>query len=159
VIERGGKHMLELKIPPLAVAVLFAGAMWGMASVTPGLEIPGMIRVVVAIAVFLVGGGVALAGTVAFRRARTTVNPMKPETTSALVTTGIYRITRNPMYVGLLLVLIAWAIFLSSAWALAGPIAFIAYMNRFQIAPEERVLSSMFGAAYSDYKSRIRRWL
>lgn len=151
--------MLELKIPPLAVAVLFAGAMWGIASVTPGLEIPVMIRVVVAIAVFLAGGGVALAGTAAFRRAKTTANPMKPETTSSLVTTGIYKVTRNPMYVGVLLALVAWAIFLSSAWALAGPVAFVAYMNRFQIAPEERVLSSMFGAAFSDYKSRIRRWL
>jgi protein-S-isoprenylcysteine O-methyltransferase Ste14 len=150
---------LELKIPPPAVAVLMAIAMWGIASFTPTLDIPAGIRMAVAIAVFLCGGGIALAGTVAFRRAKTTVNPMKPEATSSLVTTGIYTITRNPMYLGLFFVLVAWAIFLSSAWALAGPIAFIAYMNRFQIGPEERVLASMFGSAYSDYKSRIRRWL
>ena len=84
---------------------------------------------------------------------------MKPQTTSSLVCSGIYRVTRNPMYLGLVFVLVAWAVFLSSAWALLGPMAFALYMNRFQIAPEERVLSSMFGASYSDYLSRVRRWL
>jgi protein-S-isoprenylcysteine O-methyltransferase Ste14 len=63
------------------------------------------------------------------------------------------------MYVGILFVLIAWAIYLSNAWALLGPVAFILYINRFQIAPEERTLATMFGAAYSDYKSAVRRWL
>lgn len=63
------------------------------------------------------------------------------------------------MYLGLLFILIAWAVFLSSAWALIGPLAFVLYMNRFQIAPEERALSAMFGISYSAYKSRVRRWL
>ena len=63
------------------------------------------------------------------------------------------------MYVGLLVLLFAWAVFLSSAWALLGPVVFVLYMNRFQIAPEERVLSGMFGTDYSAYKSRVRRWL
>jgi protein-S-isoprenylcysteine O-methyltransferase Ste14 len=150
---------LELKIPPPAVAVLIAGAMWGISVVTPSLDVPDLIRVVAAVAVALAGGGIALSGVVSFRRARTTVNPMKPETTSSLVTTGIYRITRNPMYVGVLFVLVAWAIFLSAPWTLAGPLAFVLYMNRFQIAPEERVLSAMFGTDYSSYKARVRRWL
>jgi protein-S-isoprenylcysteine O-methyltransferase Ste14 len=152
-------NALELRIPPPAVAILVALGMWAIASATTRLELPPDTRVAVAIALFLFGGAIALAGTIAFRRAKTTVNPMKPEFTSSLVTAGIYRVTRNPMYLGLLFVLVAWSIFLSAPWALLGPAVFIAYMNRFQIAPEERVLSSMFGAAYSDYKSRIRRWL
>ena len=150
---------LELKIPPPAVAVLIAGAMWGISLVVPLLEMPTFIRVAAALAIALAGVGFSLAGVISFRRARTTVNPMKPETTSSLVCSGIYRVTRNPMYVGLLFVLVAWAVFLSSVWALLGPLAFVLYINRFQIAPEERVLSTMFGTSYSAYKSRVRRWL
>jgi protein-S-isoprenylcysteine O-methyltransferase Ste14 len=101
----------------------------------------------------------SLAGIVSFRRARTTVNPMKPEAATSLVSSGIYRITRNPMYVGLLFVLVAWAAGLSSAWSMLEPLAFFLYIGRFQITPEERVLSQLFGAEYSAYKARVRRWL
>ena len=152
-------HALELKIPPPAVAVLIAGAMWGISLVTPLLEVPAFIRVAAALVIALVGGGFSLAGVISFRRAETTVNPMKPETMSALVCSGIYQVTRNPMYVGLLFVLVAWAVFLSSPWALLGPLVFVLYINRFQIAPEERALSSKFGKEYAAYKQSARRWL
>lgn len=150
---------LELKIPPPAVAALLAGAMWGIASVTPLLEVPAFMRITVAAIIALTGAGISLAGVIAFRRAHTTVNPMKPEATSALVCSGIYKATRNPMYVGVLFVLCAWAVFLSSVWALLGPLFFVLYISRFQIAPEERVLLNKFGAEYSAYQSRVRRWL
>ena len=150
---------LELKVPPPVVAVLMAGAMWGISLVAPLLQVPALIRVAAAAAIALAGGGFSLAGAISIRRSGTTVNSMKPETTSSLVCSGIYRVTRNPMYVGLLLVLVAWAIFLSTVWALLGPVAFVLYLNRFQIAPEERALSAMFGAGYSTYKSNVRRWL
>jgi len=150
---------LELRIPPPAVALLIAGTMWGISLVAPLLEMPAFVRVAAAVAIALAGGGFSLAGVISFRRAKTTVNPMKPETTSSLVCSGIYRITRNPMYAGLLVILVAWAVFLSSAWALLGPLAFMLYMNRFQIEPEERVLSAMFGTGYSAYRSSVRRWL
>jgi protein-S-isoprenylcysteine O-methyltransferase Ste14 len=63
------------------------------------------------------------------------------------------------MYLGLLLVVLGWAAFLCSAVALVGPVIFVAYIGRFQIAPEERVLSAKFGTAYSGYLARVRRWL
>ena len=97
--------------------------------------------------------------SVSLRRARTTVNPLRPERASALVTTGVYRITRNPMYVGMALMLLAWAVLLASPAALAGPVTFIAYMNRFQIGPEEDALDTLFGPDYAAYRSRVRRWL
>ena len=150
---------LELKIPPPAFAVLIAGAMWGISLVAPLLDVPAFIRVATAATFALAGGGFSLAGVISFRRAKTTANPMKPETTSALVCSGVYRLTRNPMYLGALFILVAWAVFLSSAWALVGPLAFVLYMNRFQIAPEERALSAMFDTGYSAYRSRVRRWL
>jgi len=75
-----------------------------------------------------------------------------------LVTGGIYRFTRNPMYVGLLLVLVAWATFLSSLWTLVGPLAFVLYITRFQIKPEESALATLFGQPYADYRAKVRRW-
>jgi len=152
-------RVLELKIPPPVVALLVGTAMWAASRTGPSIELPFLVRVVVASPVALLGGGISFAGDMSFRRAKTTVNPMKPQKASSLVTSGIYRFTRNPMYLGLLLVVVAWAAFLSSAWALAGPVAFVLYIGRFQITPEERVLSTKFGAAYSNYKSQVRRWL
>jgi protein-S-isoprenylcysteine O-methyltransferase Ste14 len=152
-------HSFELKIPPPLVAALIAVAMWGIAFVAPLVQAPTLSRVSVAAAIALVGAVFSLAGIVSFRRARTTVNPMKPEAATSLVSSGIYRITRNPMYVGLLFVLVAWAAGLSSAWSMLEPLAFFLYIGRFQITPEERVLSQLFGAEYSAYKARVRRWL
>ena len=150
---------LELKIPPPAVAALIAVGMWRISLLAPLLQLPTVSRVSVSLAIALAGGGFNLAGAISFRGAKTTINPMKPGASSSLVTSGIYRVTRNPMYLGLLLVLVAWATFLSSAWALLGPAAFVLFTNRFQIAPEERVLSALFGAEYTAYQSRVRRWL
>jgi len=150
---------LELKIPPPAVVALIAVAMWGISALAPSIEMSAVIRIVVAVLIVVAGGVFSIAGIIAFRLASTTINPLKPDTTTALVRTGIYRITRNPMYVGLLFVLVAWSIFLASAWTLLGPLAFVLYMNRFQIAPEERVLAAKFGTVYATYKSTVRRWL
>ena len=150
---------LELKIPPPIVALLIGVAMWFASHSGPSIELPLLERAIAFLVIALVGGGTALAGDLEFKRAKTTINPLKPQNTSALVTSGIYRFTRNPMYVGLALVVLGWAAFLCSAWALAGPVAFVLYIGRFQIAPEERILVAKFGAAYSDYASRVRRWL
>jgi protein-S-isoprenylcysteine O-methyltransferase Ste14 len=102
---------------------------------------------------------VALSAVWLFRRFRTTVHPEKPENTTALVMTGIYRLTRNPMYVGVTLALLGWAVWLRVPVALLGPVAFVLYVNRFQIVPEERVLASKFGEAYAAYCRRVRRWV
>jgi protein-S-isoprenylcysteine O-methyltransferase Ste14 len=98
-------------------------------------------------------------GVVSFRRARTTVNPTRPDSSSSLVLSGVYAFTRNPMYLGLLLVLVGWAIFLSNILAFLVLPGFIFYMNRFQIEPEERALASLFGREFDAYKSRVRKWL
>lgn len=150
---------LELKIPPPVVALLVAIAMWLISRSAPLLEVPHNIAILAAGTLAFAGVAIALAGVITFRRASTTVHPRKPQETSALVTSGVYRVSRNPMYVGLLLILVGWAVFLSSGWALVGPLAFVLYISRFQILPEERVLSAKFGEAYAAYKSKVRRWL
>ncbi|MDB5808180.1 MAG: conserved rane protein of unknown function [Betaproteobacteria bacterium] len=152
-------HWLELKVPPPVVALCLAGAMWLAARALPLLhyELPG--RNVIAIALIAAGIAADIASIVAFARARTTVNPLKPASTSTLVTTGINRYTRNPMYLGMLMSLLAWAIYLANASALALLPAFVLYLNRFQIEPEEKALTTLFGEAFNAYKVRVRRWL
>ena len=149
---------LELKVPPPAVAVLVALAMWELARLAPLAGAPSF-RTAVALALAALGAVSSVSGAIAFRKAKTTKNPMNPQAASSLVVGGIYKLTRNPMYLGLSLVLLGWAVFLWSAWALPGPVVFIAYISRFQIAPEERVLAALFGTEYASYKARVRRWL
>ncbi len=155
---------LELKIPPPVTAVLTATGMWGLSrtSFLPDWMsgMPTAWRIGGAMALALVGLGFDVAGIIAFRRAKTTVNPLKPEKSVALVSAGVYRITRNPMYVGMVFILAAWGVYLASVWALLmGPLLFAAYITRFQIKPEERVLARRFGAEFEGYQARVRRWL
>ena len=133
--------------------------MWFGSKVGPSIELPLLVRSLGFGAIAVLGGSVALAGDLEFKRARTTINPFKPQNATVLVTSGVYRFTRNPMYLGLLLVLLGWCLFLCSALALLGPVAFVAYINRFQIVPEERVLLAKFGSAYSEFAASARRWL
>jgi protein-S-isoprenylcysteine O-methyltransferase Ste14 len=150
---------LELKIPPPAVALFLALLMWFTSSVTPSVEVPFGVRVPTALALACIGQSISITGMVAFRRAKTTINPTKASAASSLVSNSVYRFTRNPMYLGLLLTLLAWAAFLSNPLAVLWVPVFVFYTNRFQITPEERVLSSLFGAEYAAYRNRVRRWL
>lgn len=149
---------LELRIPPLAVVLIFAVAMTAVANLAP-VPMPMTWRAPISGVFVLAGLSVALAGVLAFRRHKTTVNPFTPDRSSSLVASGIYRISRNPMYLGFLLALLGWASFLGS-WASAAFLpAFIVYMNRFQIQPEERALADRFGQEFTTYAGSVRRWL
>jgi protein-S-isoprenylcysteine O-methyltransferase Ste14 len=152
-------NALELKLPPLALVLSVAIAMWLLSRSTAALEftLPGRL----AIAVMLVGIGFAIsaAGVMQFRQAKTTVNPITPEATTTMVTSGVYRFSRNPMYLGFLFALAGWAAFLSHVLAFALLPLFVAYMNRFQIIPEERALAAKFGRQFEDYRNSVRRWL
>lgn len=149
----------RLKIPPVVTGLLLGGLMWMAARAAPdfGFALPA--RRIGALFLALAGVGIALLGVISFRRARTTVNPLHPEAASSLVVSGVYRFTRNPMYLGLLLVLLGWAVFLANALALVFPAIYVPLMNRLQILPEERALAEKFGAGFAAYASRVRRWL
>ncbi|KPA88094.1 putative protein-S-isoprenylcysteine methyltransferase [Pseudomonas asplenii] len=151
---------MDNRIPPPLVATLFGLLAWFAARQLPGtLALAIEWRVGLALIVLLAGVTICLAGVFSFRRARTTVNPLRPETASALVRSGIYRYTRNPMYLGFATVLVAWSIFLAWPPALLGVLGFVTYMNRFQIGPEERALAGLFGRDFTQYCSQVRRWL
>ena len=131
--------------------------MWLVAFPLLDFALPG--REVIA-GIFLVAGvSVGLSAVLGFHRAKTTLNPLQPEAASALVVRGIYRWTRNPMYLAMLLVLVAWACIVANLAALVILPLFVAYLNRFQIAPEERALQARFGGEFEQYKRTVRRWL
>jgi protein-S-isoprenylcysteine O-methyltransferase Ste14 len=150
---------LEHRIPPPLVALGLALVMWMLAASTPVLTVPSPLRWAVAGVLVAAGLGLELAGVLAFRRARTTVNPLRPERARQLVIAGVFRYTRNPMYVGLCLQLLGWAAFLAAPLALAGPVAFIGAITRWQIVPEERALHRIFGDYYGRYCQQVPRWL
>jgi protein-S-isoprenylcysteine O-methyltransferase Ste14 len=149
---------LELKIPPPIVALLAGTLMWALGRWLPGASFgPVPWALVLALAVF--GIAIGVSGFIGFRAKGTTIDPHKPDRATALVTGGVYRVTRNPMYLGLSLVLLAWALRLGAATAFVGPPLFLAWIRRFQVGPEERVLTALFGTEYQAYCARVRRWL
>ncbi len=153
------KKFLELKIPPPVVFVVFGGLMWALSRLVPAADFSLPAKRVIALAIVGVGGVFAVPAIVSFLIVKTTVHPDKPHETKKLVVTGAYTITRNPMYLGLLLVLIAWAIYLANMASFVLLPFFVAYLNRFQIRPEERALAAKFGGEYEEYCKRVRRWL
>ena len=150
---------LDLRVPPPLAMLLAAVLMWLAALALPALDFPLEARGPIAAAVALAGVVIASVAFFQFRHAGTTVNPMKPADSAALMTHGIYRYSRNPMYVGDALMLIGWALWLANAAALALVALFVVYLNRYQIAPEERALGTRYGAAYTEYCRVVRRWL
>ncbi|TNF62161.1 MAG: isoprenylcysteine carboxylmethyltransferase family protein [Burkholderiales bacterium] len=150
---------LENLIPPPVVAALVAALMWWLSGLPPAWPWPAGERTALVLALVALGLAFDLSGLLVFLRQRTTINPLRPHRASSLATAGVYRITRNPMYVGLCCLLLAWAVHLWSPWALAGPLLFVAYITRFQIVPEERALEALFGEQYRAYRARVRRWL
>ena len=149
---------LETKIPPPLVCVLFGFVMRWLSTKQPIVSWDFAFDGSLIILSSAIGFFFCATGILVFIREKTTTNPLKPETASSLVSSGVYGISRNPMYLGLALFLVAFAIFLSSLSAFVGVAGFVVYMNAFQIKPEERAIEEVFGDAYVEYKSRVRRW-
>ncbi|AWT14333.1 methyltransferase family protein [Stenotrophomonas maltophilia] len=150
---------LETRVPPplvmlLCAAIGYMGSRWqpGAALQLPVLEL--LAGLVMAFGVVL-----NLLPKLAFRRVGTTVNPLRPATSSVLVTHGVYRHTRNPMYLGQATVLAGAMLYLQNLTALLAVPLFVLYINRWQIMPEERALSARFPEAYAAFRQRVRRWL
>ncbi|MEY8205361.1 MAG: isoprenylcysteine carboxylmethyltransferase family protein [Bermanella sp.] len=152
--------MLELKIPPPVAALVMAGLMYvskGLYQDVFGFELEYKLLMAAMISVLALL--LDFAALWVFVRAKTTVNPIKASNVSALVTSGIYRYSRNPMYVGNFLFLFAWLIFLSSALNAIFLVFYVLYTNKFQITPEERILRERFGDDYRAFCLRVRRWV
>lgn len=150
---------MKNRIPPPVWTLMFAVAMWFVAhsEYAYPFDVPSRWAV---IALFIAIGAVfAVTAMRQFKRAETTVNPLSPEKASSLVTDGIFAKSRNPMYVGLLMLLAAWTIWLGSLTNIAVTLLFIPVINYFQIKPEEVVLRELFGEEYEEYCRNVRRWI
>ncbi|MGR5147026.1 methyltransferase family protein [Photobacterium alginatilyticum] len=150
---------LELKIPPVVLMGVFVIGMWLLSMQLPKQALLANGSTLAAAIISLLGVIIAISGVLAFRKARTTANPMEPQDASTLVNSGVYRVTRNPMYLGFLLMLVGFGLFLQSAYSLVLCVGFILYMNRFQIEPEERFLEAKFHNEFVLYKGKVRRWI
>ena len=150
---------LELLVPPLLVLLAAGLLMWLVAVFVTATRIDIPFRTIIGWALLGAGVLIDVIGVLQFRRARTTFNPIKVDTAANLVTTGIYRLSRNPMYVGQTLMLLAWAVYLQNWLTLPLVAAFVFWIDRFQIVPEERVLEAKFGGQFQRYRGEVRRWL
>jgi len=152
---------LACRIPPPLLALLCG---WGMALAARRwpqwpLPLPEGVGLLVSgglllLAVWLEGSALRL-----FLRRGTTVSPLQPQRSTQLVVSGCYRFSRNPMYLGMLCLLLAWGVWLGQGVVLAGPLLWALWIDRLQIVPEERALEARFGEAYRAYCRRVRRWL
>ena len=152
-------HFLETKLPAPLVALLLGAAMKWFALTHPDIVDPTPLRRLAGIGLAQFSGLMALAAFVTMSRARTTINPFSPMRATQLVTGGPFRFSRNPLYLSLLLLLVAYALRLDAWLVWLAPAAFAAYVTWFQIIPEERVLRRKFGDAFVRYCARTRRWI
>ena len=156
------KHLIaqvELKIPPLVIILICAGLMYLCSiTITHTVTVPIETRAALSIVLAIVAVGVLTAALMTFQRHRTTINPLNPNNTTTLVTTGVYAHTRNPMYLAMLIVLLGWGFLLGQISTIFGVILFVVAITGLQIQPEERVLKQSFGSAYTDYLTSSHRW-
>lgn len=150
---------MKLIIPPPVQGIIIALMMWALARWLPqySVDFPGRALFVYFFGV--VGVAMEIVAGLMFLRAKTTANPLKPANASRLVTTGLYRFSRNPMYLALLFVLMAWGAHLANPLNVIMLTAWVLYITEFQIKPEEKALSEKFGADYEAYCRRVRRWI
>ena len=149
---------LELRIPPPILTLVTALVMWAGARGSPLRARPDWLHAAV-LGVCVTGAVVLASGIVGLRAARTTVSPMRPDRSTVIVQSGIFHYTRNPIYLGLLLLLTAWAMRLWQPQSFVALPVFAAWIHRFQILPEERALRVKFGEAFDSYAGSTRRWL
>jgi len=150
---------MKLLIPPPLVALAGALIMWVIATQLAAWQVIFPLQNVLGYALIALGLAMDIVALLAFSKAKTSVTPLAPEKASQLVTSGLYRITRNPMYLGLLLILTGIAVLLGSPVNILVLVGFVAYITQFQIKPEEERLEQMFGEDFRTFKQRVRRWL
>lgn len=149
---------MELKLPPALVFLFFGLVMYLVATFLPFgfFDFFGryLLFKILAVMALLIG----VMALFQFYKAKTTVDPTRPRKASNLVIGGVYKISRNPMYLAMLIILLAVGIILGNAFNTLTAAVFVGYMNRFQIIPEERILLEKFGRAYKEYCTLTRRW-
>jgi len=151
--------MASLRLPPPIQGLFWGVCMWGLAKLSFGFNFAFSGQSYLAFAIIGIGLAIEITAILAFFKARTTINPIHIEKASRLVTGGLYRFTRNPMYLGVSLLLTGWAVWLGNPLCLIGVAGFVLGMNAIQIKPEDAALKKIFGQDYIDYTKTVRRWI
>ena len=149
---------IGLKIPPPIVTLAFTAFMY-LINAFFTFEFTFYLQVWFVIVFIVIAGFLLFPAIIEFYKNNTTVNPLKPETTRVLVIQGVYRYSRNPMYLGMASLLVAWCLWLGNPLNFIIFVLFIMYMNKFQIEIEELALEDIFGDEFERYKKAVRRWI
>ena len=150
---------MKLLIPPPIYALIIGASMWFLNGNYPIVSFIGAPWNKIGLVLIIIAGSFDVWSILLFFKKHTTPNPMKPENTTGIVTNGLYKVSRNPMYVGLLTILTGYAIWLGSLTPFFVLPLFYLLITEMQIKPEEEILEKKFGQEYLDYKMRVRRWL
>lgn len=151
---------MHLRIPPPIVALIGILLIFLSKDYILILYLHPHLQNTLSILFLIIGFVIIFSATKEFKKSETTVNPMKPETSTSLVTSGIFKYTRNPMYVGLTSILLASCFYFSSLLGIIVYVPlFILYITVFQIIPEEEIMKGLFNDEYLDYSSKVRRWI
>ena len=151
--------MLENKIPPPLVTLIFGFIAWLLSILFPSADYALEYTTIITASTVVIGFGFGFLGLYSFKKAKTTVNPLQPDKATQLVTSGIYQITRNPMYVGMVLLLIGICVAMANLTSFIVVPGLVLYMNKFQIKPEEKAMVKLFGDEFLSYSKQVRRWL
>lgn len=150
---------MELKVIPVLQVIIAIILMTFIDKFFPSFTYDMQFSFYVTYALTLIAIVIGFLAVYGFRKHQTTVNPSKPESSSKIVDSGIYQFSRNPMYLAMLLVLIAYAFYLENIITFLTCGVFFWYITKYQIIPEERMLSKLFGVEYTQYQSQVRRWI
>ena len=145
------------KIPPPIVTLAFGLMIYFSRNIFP--DINNIIFYVLSLFFIILGPFILISAVRSFKAEQTTINPININNASSLVISGVFKYSRNPMYLGMVLILLA----LSFRFNLVGGILFtsifIMYITKFQIIPEEAAMKSIFGEDFNKYKNKTRRWI
>ena len=148
---------METKIPPPLVTLIFGLSIYFSRELFPTIEIKYSFYV--GIFLLLLGFLILISAVRLFRIDQTTVNPLSPKQATKLVTEGIFKFSRNPMYLGMACVLASLAMFFNIIGGIVCIALFCAYITKFQIVPEEKAMLDLFSEDFNQYKQTTRRWI
>ena len=146
-----------LKIPPPVIVLILVVSNFLSSKKIDIINIPN--QTLVSIIILLIGVFILIVPVSKFIKSKTTVNPIKFKKVNKLITSGIYKYSRNPMYLGFLMIVISTSIYYLNIFSIITPIFFYFWINRFQIKREEIFLTKKFGQKYITYKSKTRKWI
>ena len=150
---------MKLKVPPAAQAILFGLLMYIIDKYITIGNFSFIGQTVTAITIFSIGILITIIAIWRFIKAKTTSDPTNPSKATTLVTHGIYKYSRNPMYLTILIVLFSWMIALGNIFNIIVLIIFVYYITTYQIKPEEEALTKLFKNDYTNYCNKVRRWI